>query len=1184
MKSRLWTLLLLHPLAAFAAEPSSQFALPDLDAKARLTLPAIDVAKALGEDAAKAKLKPGPVRYALGHAIDAVSLEGAKSRGGDWSTLPDGRALWRLQVHAPDAVSLDLGFSAFRLPHGAELWIRNPMTGERQGPFTDADNPPGGEFWTPILAGDTAVLELSVPAEKREFLKLELDTVHHGYKSLSASLAAPKSGSCNVDVVCPQGDNWRQEIRSAAVVAYDNSATRDGNGCSGQFVNSTAPTAGPLFLSAGHCGIEAASARVYFNFQNSTCRAPGSVASGQPGDGPLNVSLFGAVDLARSNPDVDNNIISSDFNILRFNAAAPGAANLYLSGWDRRDLAPDGVTGIHHPDGDEKRISFENDPLTVTAYDSDTPGGTTHLRVADWDLGTTERGSSGSGIWNDEGRLVGVLSGGAAACGNNEPDWYGRLAHAWEGLGSANRRLKDWLDNGNTGASTLDGRAACTISVTLDSPAFANSPTAGSNVTFTANATGATGPFTYSWDSDGDGVEDRRSTANAITVTYPRSVSTQVSVNVSNAAECGGFASRALDVVAPTLNATAGTPQQVCGDNDAAIEPGERWNVPVTLRNNGGAALPAGARALFLPGAGAGGGASIGPNDFGYRGASSDDGVCSYSFVDIAAGANAVTALPTSVPLGTNGQPLNGFGPLDDARTTQTIALGGTGFELYGSTYTQAVMSTNGYVSFSSADTGGDFSNDCVGGYSSGAVGPHLRPQHADLVVGTQTGAGLRYRYFASCPRTAESDFSQPQGCHVFQWSRMQQYVQGGNAVGDFEFQAIAYERTGQVSYQYRTASPDAGSSSTIGISNVSGNDPLNAACGDTNAAPAQSAICLFEPSALPSGDSGLRLESAALVVPALATAQQAVVNVPIALEPDATCGAPLALDYFGTAAAGSSSLSPTPVLQTTVGGGGACQVSNACPAQVAPIAVRNGIYSTPGRGGNGLTHYIFGNVYGSAWYTALTDRTPTWYLVTGSHEDNLGRAVITRVSNGAAPNGLTPVSTVVGRAWAAQIDSDSLVYAWDFDDGRTGLELMDAAPFAPASPNRTQVWRNPGESGWGLAIESWNLSPGSVLDFIGAYVYDSSGVARWLTGSSTNVTTGGAVDLAAYRVHCPGCPWFTDWNATPLAAGSLTRTYTGATSATLSTAIVLPAPLAGSWNRTNVPIQPFATPVPAQE
>jgi lysyl endopeptidase len=1176
MNLRPWILLLLSSPFAVAAPPGSEFDLPVIDADAVLTLPRIDTAKALGEDAAASKHRPGPVRYALGHAVDAIRIDGAKSRGGEWSSLPDGRLLWRLQVHAPEAVSLDLGFSEFRLPHGAELWVTNPMTKERQGPFTDADNPVAKEFWTPILRGDTALLELTVPAGKREFLRLQLDTVHHGYKDLMGAVSAPKSGSCNVDVVCPEGDAWRDEIRSVAVVAYNNSGTREGNGCSGQFVNTTAPSAGPVFLSANHCEIEGPSARVYFNFQNSTCRTPGSVASGQNGDGPLNVSLFGATTLALTDPN--GGVVSSDFALYRFTNPAPGAANLYLSGWDRRDLAPGAVTGIHHPQGDEKRISFENNPLAVTAYDGAPGSGTTHLRVLDWDLGTTEQGSSGSGIWTNAGHVVGVLSGGVAACGNDEPDWYGRLAHAWEGLGSPDRRLKDWLDNGGTGAQTLDGKNACNFTLTLASHAFGTAPSAGAAVQFTATATGQSGAVTYAWDLDGDGITDRTGSANQVSATYPRSLSTQVRVSAVDAAGCTGAAGNALDVVAATLDATAGTPQQVCGDNDGAIEPGERWSIPVTLRNNGGATLPAGARALFVPG---------------------------------------TLSTPALATADING---NGFGPRDDARTVDPIALGGGGLKLYGQTYAQAFMSTNGYIGFSPAETGADWSNACNGGVDNGATAPQLRPLHDDLKVSENTGAGLRYAYYASCPRAPESAPA-AQGCHVFQWSRVQ-WV-NSNAVneveGDASFQAIVYQPSGQIVYQYLAALPNAGNAATIGVIGAGGADPLDAACNAANAAPTGRAICLFDPGAGPGGGfpagsfgpntygyrgftsaqgscaytpidlaavtavTSARLETPSLSVTSLGSGQQTTLQVPIAVPPATACGAALKIDYIGTAAPDSFSLAPETVLQSTVGGGGACQVSNACPAQVPSIGVRPGIYSNPSRGGNGLTHFVYGTVYGSAWYTALSDRTPTWYLLAGSYADNLATAPITRVRNAGAPGGLTPVTDVVGTAWAAQIDADHLLYAYRFDDGPSGMELMNATPLPFASPNRTQIWRNTGESGWGLAIESLVTGGSNVLDFIGAYVYDSSGVAPWVTGSSNN-DTGGPVTLSAYRVHCPACPWLPDWNSSPLPAGTLNRTYTGPTSATLDTAITLPAPFTGNWNRSGAPLQPFAPPSPAQQ
>jgi hypothetical protein len=49
------------------------------------------------------------------------------------------------------------------------------------------------------------------------------------------------------------------------------------------------------------------------------------------------------------------------------------------------------------------------------------------------------------------------LHGGYAACGNNDADWYGRLAISWAGGGSSSTRLSNWLDPNGTGATTLAG-------------------------------------------------------------------------------------------------------------------------------------------------------------------------------------------------------------------------------------------------------------------------------------------------------------------------------------------------------------------------------------------------------------------------------------------------------------------------------------------------------------------------------------------------------------------------------------------------------------------------------------------------------------------------------------------------------------------------------------------------------
>jgi len=66
-------------------------------------------------------------------------------------------------------------------------------------------------------------------------------------------------------------------------------------------------------------------------------------------------------------------------------------------------------------------------------------------------------GSSGSGLWDQNKRLVGQLHGGSAACGNTLSDYYGRLSVSWTGGGTNATRLSNWLDPTGTGATTRDG-------------------------------------------------------------------------------------------------------------------------------------------------------------------------------------------------------------------------------------------------------------------------------------------------------------------------------------------------------------------------------------------------------------------------------------------------------------------------------------------------------------------------------------------------------------------------------------------------------------------------------------------------------------------------------------------------------------------------------------------------------
>ena len=118
---------------------------------------------------------------------------------------------------------------------------------------------------------------------------------------------------------------------------------------------------------------------------------------------------------------------------------------------------PQATFSAHHPAGDEKMLTLNDDALTTTNHCVDGGPSGTHWLVRDYESGTTEGGSSGSALW-DTGThmIVGYLTGGGAACSSPINDCYGKLAVGFDGASAASR-LKDWLDPGNTGTRFVSG-------------------------------------------------------------------------------------------------------------------------------------------------------------------------------------------------------------------------------------------------------------------------------------------------------------------------------------------------------------------------------------------------------------------------------------------------------------------------------------------------------------------------------------------------------------------------------------------------------------------------------------------------------------------------------------------------------------------------------------------------------
>ncbi len=420
--------------ARMTEEPRS-FSLPDksLEDVDRRTMKPIDREKLMAEDRGRRKNpeRPGPERFAVSEEA-GFDLRNS----GTWLALPDGR-LWRLRIHSPGAVSNNLGINRFDLPKGAKLWIYDPEGEHVEGSYTSRHRNHEGGLWTPIIQGDEIVVELFVPAEASH-ATLRIAQVNKGYHGFGHS-----HGACNNDVICPEGDPWRDQIRSVAM--YIRSGIYY---CSGQLMNNTALEFKPYFLSANHCGVSATNDHTmvfFWNYEAANC-----------GDQDANLTLAdtqtGSTFRASSAP--------SDFVLVELDVA-PAATNAYFSGWDRTTgTAPASTVAIHHPSGHVKSISFNTNPVTSTAYLSNAVNATAnHWRVDDWEDGTTEGGSSGSCLWNAANHLcVGQLHGGYASCAApTTSDWYGKLSVSWTGGGSSATRLSDWLDPVPTGALTLHG-------------------------------------------------------------------------------------------------------------------------------------------------------------------------------------------------------------------------------------------------------------------------------------------------------------------------------------------------------------------------------------------------------------------------------------------------------------------------------------------------------------------------------------------------------------------------------------------------------------------------------------------------------------------------------------------------------------------------------------------------------
>ncbi len=410
-------------------------------------MPAVDMNAINAEDAVNDLDKSIPWRFGYNQATN-ITL----ANGGTWQTLPNGSRIWRTEIISDGALTINLLLDNVHIPNGARLDLYNIEKTSFVGSYTSQNNHPSHELGTELVHGDHIVVEYFEPKEVMGQGHFTITDVVHGYRSLnlvqnSLEKALNSSGACNVDARCPLDpyvggiSAWDDQIRSVAMIVVNGSGI-----CTGALINNTCNDGYPYFLTANHC-LGGGTGNWLFRFNWDVPEsAPGDLSCQTGANTPTtynNASNYNQTTVNGATVLVSGG--QADHALLDLDNLTPAMAQtwgLFYAGWniDDTESAITEVTGIHHPSGDIKKIcrALEVDPWGTNGIYHATNSGAATWEVNDWENGVTEPGSSGSPLFDQNGRIIGQLYGGAAACSgtndNNAIDYYGRLGVSW-GLG-----------------------------------------------------------------------------------------------------------------------------------------------------------------------------------------------------------------------------------------------------------------------------------------------------------------------------------------------------------------------------------------------------------------------------------------------------------------------------------------------------------------------------------------------------------------------------------------------------------------------------------------------------------------------------------------------------------------------------------------------------------------------------
>ena len=355
--------------------------------------------------------------------------------------IEDNIYTYTLGIHSDGAYGIGLIFDNFILSDNSELFFYDRERSMYLGSFNSSNNKSDKIFPVSIIKSDHIIIELSVPEEEIDIVRLNLSTVIHDFTDIMGYYLSEDSvrEDCNLNVACPEGIPYQDQINGTIRV------TMGGGLCSASVINNTLNDRTPYVLFADHCVSGSASDYLFlFNYQADTCTGT---------FGSENQSVSSSTLLVNENIDS-----GPDFALLQMSNNIPDSYNPYYVGWSKVSTAPQGVFGVHHPGAGIKKITLDATNVNSNGY----------YWEFQYNDGRVIPGSSGSPLFDGNNRQVGIASyiytnycdpSPDCYCSQQYTHGYGRFNSAW------NMGLSTYLDPLNSGVDYIDGISISGINI-----------------------------------------------------------------------------------------------------------------------------------------------------------------------------------------------------------------------------------------------------------------------------------------------------------------------------------------------------------------------------------------------------------------------------------------------------------------------------------------------------------------------------------------------------------------------------------------------------------------------------------------------------------------------------------------------------------------------------------------------